>query len=235
MPPTTPPLDFDHEPGAQIPTKHKEAIRQLYGFAKIPVERLMKQYGLGKSTVIKILEYDAPERNRITRTGRPSILTDTQVDEIIEYASESFAHRCLNYQLLHDELELNCSISTLERRLKQRGYFQCTACQKPYLTAAQVTGRLIWAITHIFWTVEWLKVLLSDEVTFLVAGRTVKQKVTRKKGERTHPTCIQHQLHRPNTIPVNAWGAIGYGYKSPLLFVNRIGKTGALKQVDYLS
>jgi hypothetical protein len=22
----------------------------------------------------------------------------------------------------------------LERRLKQRGYFRCTACQKPYLT-----------------------------------------------------------------------------------------------------
>ena len=41
MPPTTPPLNFDHLPGAEIPTKHKEAIRQLYSFAKIPVELLM--------------------------------------------------------------------------------------------------------------------------------------------------------------------------------------------------
>jgi hypothetical protein len=97
MAPTTPPLDFDHEPGAQIPTKHKEAIRQLYGFAKILVEGLMAQYCLGKSTIIKILTYDTPERKRVTRTGRPSLLTDTQVDEIIEYCSESFAHRCLDY------------------------------------------------------------------------------------------------------------------------------------------
>jgi transposase len=80
-----------------------------------------------------------------------------------------------------------------------------------------------------------LKVLWSDEVTFLVGGRTVKQKVTRKRGERTHPTCIQHQFHRGHTTPVNAWGAIGYGYKSPLLFIRGSGKKGAFKQIDYLS
>ena len=34
---------------------------------------------------------------------------------------------------------------------------------------------------------------------------------------------------------MNAWGAISYGYKSPLLFVNGIGKKGAFKQVDYLA
>jgi hypothetical protein len=38
----TPPLDFNHELGVQIPTKHKEAIRQLYGFAKILVKGLIK-------------------------------------------------------------------------------------------------------------------------------------------------------------------------------------------------
>jgi transposase len=59
--------------------------------------------------------------------------------------------------------------------------------------------------------------------------------VTRKRGERTHPTCIQHQFHRGHTIPVNAWGAIGYGYKSPLLFIRGSGKKGAFKQIDYLS
>jgi hypothetical protein len=36
-------------------------------------------------------------------------------------------------------------------------------------------------------------------------------------------------------MPVNAWGAIGYGYKSPLIFVDGIGKKGAFKQVDYLT
>jgi hypothetical protein len=33
---------------------------------------------------------------------------------------------------------------------------------------------------------------------------------------------------------VNAWGAIGYGYKSPIIFLKGTGKTGAFKQLDYL-
>ena len=63
----------------------------------------------------------------------------------------------------------------------------------------------------------------------------MKCKVTRNKSERTHPTCIQYQFHRGGIIPVNAWGAIGYGYKSPLLFIEGSGKKGAFKQPDYLS
>ncbi len=47
MPPTTSPLVFDYKDDEGIPTKHKEAIRQLYGFAKVPVECLMTQYKLG--------------------------------------------------------------------------------------------------------------------------------------------------------------------------------------------
>jgi len=41
MPPATPPLVFDYHKGDEITTKHKEAIRQLYSFAKVPIERLM--------------------------------------------------------------------------------------------------------------------------------------------------------------------------------------------------
>jgi transposase len=116
----------------------------------IPIERLMTRYKLGKSTIIKILTYDTPERKRVTRAGRPSLLTDRQVDEIIKYASESWDHRAIDYTHLNDELELECSVETIERRLKQQGYFWCTACQKPYLTAAQVIARLLWVIAHIF-------------------------------------------------------------------------------------
>jgi hypothetical protein len=92
---------------------------------------------------------------------------------------------------------------------------------------SKVLGRLLKAIAHIFWHEEWLKVLWSDEVTFLIGGRTVKEKVTRKRGERHCETRIQHQLHRGHTTPVNAWGAIGYGYKSPLIFIHGSGKSGA--------
>ena len=96
----------------------------------------------------------------------------------------------MDWVKLHNELGLTCSVKTLEHRLKQRGYFRCVACQKPYLTPDQVHARFLWAITHIFWIKEWLKVLWSNEVTFLVRGRIVKERVIRNKNERTYPIYI---------------------------------------------
>ena len=233
---STPPIhDWNHEKGCEIPTKHKEAIRELAAFGGKSVEQLANRYELGQSTIRRVLNYDAPERARPTRTGRKALLTDARLDEVIEYCSEKWANRILKYEDIVTELKLKCTPKTLMNRLHQRGYFRCTACQKPYLTPAQVIARLLWGLAHMFWTIEWLKILWSDEVTFQIGGRSAKEKVTRKRGERTHPTCIQHQFHRGGTIPVNAWGAIGYGYKSPLLFIDGTGKRGAFKQVDYLS
>jgi hypothetical protein len=97
MAPATPPLDFKHEAGKEIPTKNKEAIRELHNFAKIPVAVLQIRYELGESTIHRILNYDAPERAGPTRTGRPQKLTDRRINEIIEYYAESWAHRILKY------------------------------------------------------------------------------------------------------------------------------------------
>ena len=96
MPTTPPPLDFDHKPGFEIATKHKNAIRELHGFGGKTTEELMDRYKLSKSTIGHILSYDKPERARPTRTGRPQILTDLRVYEIIEYLSETWDNRCLD-------------------------------------------------------------------------------------------------------------------------------------------
>jgi hypothetical protein len=59
---TLPPLDFDHQKGFEIPTKYKEAIRQLYWYGKVPKIQLQERYKLGDTTINKILSYPAPER-----------------------------------------------------------------------------------------------------------------------------------------------------------------------------
>ena len=64
MPPTTPPLDFDHQKGYEIATKHKEAMRRLYQRAKILVKDLADEYSLRKSTIYWILAYNTPKRAR---------------------------------------------------------------------------------------------------------------------------------------------------------------------------
>jgi hypothetical protein len=41
------------------------------------------------------------------------------------------------------ELKLEYSVETLKIQLRQRGYFRCIACQKPYLTAAQALAQFL--------------------------------------------------------------------------------------------
>ena len=51
----------DYEFGEEIPTKHKEAIRQLHWFGKISIGQLESRYKLGKSSIRRVLGYDALE------------------------------------------------------------------------------------------------------------------------------------------------------------------------------
>ncbi len=167
--PSTPPLDdWHYKKGFEIPTKHKEAICQLHWFGKVPICRLVLQYkGLEESSIRKILGYPHLERRRPNRHGPAFLLSDQEVDEVIIYCSQRWETRIMNWGKLREELSLACSAQTLKCRMHQRGYYRCVACQKPYLTLAQVTARYLWAIAHLFWTVEWLKVRSFSQTRLL--------------------------------------------------------------------
>jgi len=235
-PPFTPPMS-PRKPGEEIKTKHKEAIRQLYKFAKKGLQQLMGYYSLGDSTIRRILQYDLPERKRITRTGRPrESLNAQEIRDVIEYISTNHSTRVLDYPQIKYELNLSCSTKTLSRRLKEAGYYSCICCQKPYLTKAQAKARWLWGITYMFWGLwEWSQILWSDEVTFLIGGKKCKQRCIRNRKERCHPDCIQFQMHRGHTTQVHFFGAIGHGYKSRLVQIHGSGKNGAFTQKDYLA
>jgi transposase len=133
---TTPPPP-ELLPGYKVPTKHKEAIYQLYSFAKILIEAIIDRYKLSKSGVYKIFNYKVPEQARPTRRGRPGKLNNLQVYKIIEYCSQSWEYRILDYIYLQYKLDLVYSPRTLEQQLKQYSYFCCVACQKPYFILVQ--------------------------------------------------------------------------------------------------
>ena len=127
-PPVTPPMST-RKPGEEIKTKHKEAMRQLFKFAKIGLQQLQGYYALGDSTVRKILQYNVPERARATRTGRPRESLNTQeVRDMIEFVSTDHITRVLNWIQIHDELKLSCSTRTLIRRCKEARYYSCICC-----------------------------------------------------------------------------------------------------------
>jgi hypothetical protein len=69
---------------------------------------LMARYKLAKSPIYYILDYEHPERARPGRTRRPRILSNAKINKIIEYLSDSWDNRCLNWTYLRDEFKLTC-------------------------------------------------------------------------------------------------------------------------------
>jgi hypothetical protein len=104
-PPMTPPMP-EWQQGFEIPTKRKEAMRQLYKYAKIGLQALSGYYRISSWTVSRVLQYDQPGRKRPTRTGRLcESLNKQEVRDIIEYISDSHKHRVLNYIQLYNKLK----------------------------------------------------------------------------------------------------------------------------------
>jgi hypothetical protein len=75
---------LDHVPSEEIHTKDKQAIRQLYKQARFMPLYLLTLYNVGESTINRVFRYDQTTRNRPTRTGKPHLLNDAQVNWIIE-------------------------------------------------------------------------------------------------------------------------------------------------------
>jgi hypothetical protein len=99
-PATPPPDDWHHKKGFEIATKHKNAIRQLHWYGKVPICALMIRYKdpatgtpLLESTIRKILGYPAPKRKRPNRRGPVFKLLDAKVDEVILYCAQSWETR----------------------------------------------------------------------------------------------------------------------------------------------
>jgi hypothetical protein len=82
--------------------------------------------------------------------GLAKKLSDGAVDEL----TENWEHRIKNYETLVKELDLSVKASQLQRRLHQRGNLSMHGSPETL-----VLGRFIWSIAHIFWHLEWLKII----------------------------------------------------------------------------
>jgi hypothetical protein len=87
---------LDYVPGDEILTEYKEAIRQLYKQAKFMPLHLVVLYHVGELTINRVLRYDTTHCARPTRTTRPYLLNDVQVNWIIKWLSETYRQRTLD-------------------------------------------------------------------------------------------------------------------------------------------
>jgi hypothetical protein len=127
---------------------------------------------------------------------------------------------------------------TIQRALQQKDWRKCIVCSKSWTSpthaklrkeAAQEALRLRPRPE------DWEDIRFSGE-SHVLFGQKGQHKVARKPGERECPDCIQHGT-RPTAdgnYRLHCWAAIGYGFKSPLIWYTTRSNNGALTQREYI-
>ena len=119
-------------------------------------------------------------------------------------------------------------------------YHCCIACRKGWVAEKEATRRVDWCkymLAKYPKPEDWKRVRFSDEVHFGL-GPKERLHVIRKPGERYCKACMDIRLppDQCDSKKVHAWGAVGYGFKSDLVFYEIPSNTnGKMTQSVYLN
>ena len=229
--PTTHPVDAEwHTPQtSRVKTLRNDAgmsYRQIWSATKIPLATAWR------------LNHGSSARRSANRTdfgetrGSKKKLSREEVarcDQLLETAG--FDGKSLTWEMLAYECNLDCSAKTLKREMHHLDWWKCIACRKSWTSPSHVKRRVEWAQDALFLRPnpeDWDNVRFSDEMHtgFGPQGRVY---VTRKPGTRTCASCIQHVAPEPkrerDQKRKHVWAAIGYNFKSDLVFYEVPGNT----------
>lgn len=182
-----------------------------------------------------------PHRSEDTETRGESRKLDEQgvhkMIDIIE-SKPTAKERNIAPDLLAYEANVDVHERTIQRRLHEHQYFRCIACRKGYIDKDLREHRVAWAQHMLakYPTPEhWKHVRFSDEVHFGL-GPQGRLWIWRKRGDRYCNSCIQYE-DNPNELDkkkLHAWAAVGYNFKSDLVFYNIPTNTnGKMTLQDY--
>jgi transposase len=129
------------------------------------------------------------------RTGRPRLLSEEEVDRVVEFVTADAQRRRMSLRKVGQHF--NCSASTIRRVLAARGLKRYVAVCKPPLDPETRANRVLWAIEHVDWTYgQWCMILWSDE-TWVTYGSSRRVMVTRYAHEKEHDDCVKAHYQRP--------------------------------------
>lgn len=120
----------------------------------------------------------------------------------------------------------------MQQALAAWGYHKCKACPKPFISEAARQKRLLYCKEKLDWDInKWKPFIFSDECTF-TTGKQQKAYVIRTDQERYCPDCLQHRYHSGRAT-FSIWAAIGWDFKSELIFIESHGSGGGMSKEDY--
>lgn len=220
-----------HEYSTPRKARYKALIE--YGLSKSAAAR---ELHIPKTTAWKWSNQTTDRRTRplsSKRLGRPQLVTDEHVNQMILWITGHYDRRILPLQTITKEAcGLEASYQTLLRAFARAGYHHHTPDSKPYLSAAQKLKRWTFAIKHWDKAKEWWRKGIYTDETVARTNLRRRVKVLRKRGERRRLDCVQFTFHSGRDS-IMCWAAIGYNFKSSLYFVSTEGQGVGFTQKKY--
>ena len=194
--------------------------------------QISKLTGVPRSTVGDIIRSKSPRRVGIGRQGPKNKITNRIARRLIRLLRTNWRTRCLPFERLLKEANIDVSPSTAQRALAKRGYHRCVACPRPFITRKQQKKRLQFALEHIHWAIEVLqRVIWTDECSF-ETGKRGRIWVTRLASERYCQDCMR-SVYRSGHVSFMVFGGIGFDYKSPLVFMSKTEGNKGINSKNY--
>jgi hypothetical protein len=199
----------------EMPIRSKIRVLAKEGHSKHEISRLTS---VPRSTVQDILKSGSSRRTRKGKEYKKKILGIREIRRVLRYVTASWDNRRASYTRVRQELGLNCSTTTLRRTLRSLGYRRCVACPRPFINQDAAARRLAFAKKYQWWPMTaWKRVLWSDEAIFEL-GKRGQIWVTPRPDEKACQNCIK-SVYRSGRVSIMLWGAIGWDWKSPLVFL----------------
>ena len=130
------------------------------------------------------------------KSGRPPLLSQAQVEELVEFVCASSQNRRMSFAQLATTLDFGVKKDAIRMALQREGFHRRLAMRKPPISEKNRQIRLNWALEHVNWTMQqWYEILWTDE-TWITGRRHTRTWVTRRPGEEWDPTCIVERHQR---------------------------------------
>jgi len=219
------------KPNGEWKTPARSTVRSLWrdGYS---VPEIIKKTGLPRTNIRRWIHAETSRTTRKGKATKPRLMSRRQIRQIIRYIAKNWSTRRLSFEQVKAHLNIPASTRTIRRELRKAGYRRCIACPRPFISRIQAKKRLAFALEHRWWGTsdwaasrpgggDWRKVIWSDECSFEL-GKNGRIWVIRRVDEKKCSDCIK-SVYRSGRVSVMIWGAIGWDWKSPLVFLERGG------------
>lgn len=193
-----------------IPTSQRQSVYALSQHTDMSIHQISKALDIPRSTIRNILDRGpTPD----LEDGLQDPFTPETSQRVYDFVRHSPASRRKSWKTVATKLGLNCTRQTMNKQAKTQDLKRCKAVKKPWLTDKARTIR--WN-TGIEWQEKDQRHTIFSDESAMQNGRPKDVFVTRYPSEKFEEDCLCPTFRRLASTMV--WGAIGYGFKSDLIF-----------------